>query len=80
MHTTPAESGVIEFKIDEVTIAMSLLMKKARLNETCPRVWFVAHTSSVKKLVAYYILVYVWFVAKILAANRYIFISLIDSC
>jgi hypothetical protein len=43
-------------------------------------VWFVAHTSPAKKLVAYYVLVYVWFVAKILAANRYPSISLTDSC
>jgi hypothetical protein len=43
-------------------------------------VWFVAHTCPAKKLVAYYILVFVWFVAKILAANGYTSISLIDSC
>jgi hypothetical protein len=33
-----------------------------------------------KKLVAYCILVYAWFVAKILAVNGYLFISLTDSC
>jgi hypothetical protein len=43
-------------------------------------VWFIAHTCPAKKMVAYCILVYVWFVAKILAANRYISISLTDSC
>jgi hypothetical protein len=46
----------------------------------CGPVWFVAHTSPAKKLVAYYVLVYVWFVAKILAANGYLSISLTDSC
>jgi hypothetical protein len=43
-------------------------------------VWFAAHTSIAKKLVAYCILVYAWFVARILAANRYLFIFLIYSC
>jgi hypothetical protein len=43
-------------------------------------VWFVAHTSPAKKLAAYYILVYAWFVAKILTANGYPSISLTDSC
>jgi hypothetical protein len=42
-------------------------------------VWFVAHTCPAKKLVAYCILVYVWFVAKILVVNGYISISLTDS-
>jgi hypothetical protein len=43
-------------------------------------IWFVAHTSPVKKLAAYYIFVYAWFVAKILAANGYPSSSFTDSC
>jgi hypothetical protein len=43
-------------------------------------VWFVTLTSLAKKLVAYCILLYAWFVAKILAANRYPTISLTNSC
>jgi hypothetical protein len=42
----------------------------------CGPVWFVAHTRPAKKLVAYYVLVYVWFVAKILSANGYLSLSL----
>jgi hypothetical protein len=43
-------------------------------------VWFVAHICLAKKLIAYCILVYIWFVAKILAAKGYSSISLTDSC
>jgi hypothetical protein len=43
-------------------------------------VWFVTQDSLAKILVAYCILVYAWFAAKILAANRYPSISLTDSC
>jgi hypothetical protein len=50
-----------------------------RLNKEVT-VWFIAHTSPGKKLVDYYVLVYVWFIAKILAANEYPSISLTDSC
>jgi hypothetical protein len=40
----------------------------------------VAHVCPVKKLDVYDILVYTWFVAKILAANKYPSTSLTDSC
>jgi hypothetical protein len=50
------------------------------LSKDLGSVWFVAHTSPVKKLAAYYILVYAWFIAKILAANGYPSSSFRDSC
>jgi hypothetical protein len=39
---------------------------------------FFAHTIPAKILVAYCILIYAWFVAKLLATNGYPSISLID--